>query len=164
MTQVSAFPAADPLDGTEKIPIDQGGFGRHLDIAELATYFGANRRIFTSQIVGTALTESEVLLTLTPPDGETWTFPGNLVGSVGLKTPDGTNPADTYPIDLVLDGDSTGSITISDTGVVTFATTDGDPIVLVGGTNILQAVGPATVDPLAVGYVLTLVATFSIGD
>lgn len=121
-----------------------------------------NRRIFVSQIVGVALAANEVLFTLMPPPGEAWTFAGNLAGSAGRKLPGGTNPAATYTIALTKNGIAAGSIVISDAGVVTGMTIDGDPIVLDGASgDVLQATGPATPDAAAVGYVITLLATYT---
>ena len=117
-----------------------------------------DKRLFVSQIVGTALAASEVLLTLMPPSGETWTLPGNLSTSSGKKVTGGTNPAATYTIDLQKNGSSVGSIVISTSGVVTFSTTSGAAIMLTGGTDILQAIGPASPDT-ALGYVLSIAAT-----
>ena len=113
------------------------------------------------QISGAGLEASEVMCSMFPPTGETWTFPGNLSTSSGKKLPGGTNPGASYVIDLKKNGSNVGTITISTAGVVSFATTSGAAVVLTGATDVLQAVGPATPDAAALGYVFNLVATKS---
>jgi hypothetical protein len=111
------------------------------------------------QLVDQALKANEILYAATPPNGETWAFPANFNGSSGRKLPSGVNPASTLTLDVRKNGTSVGSIVIATTGVVTFTTASGAPFSIVGGTDVLEVVGPATVSA-AVGYVFLLWAEY----
>lgn len=137
---------------------DANAFGDFLN-GYTPTGVSSNRTIMLS-ITGTALTASEVLGAIMPPTGETWTFPANLSTSSGKKLSGGVNPASTYTLDVKKNGSSVGTISISTSGVVTFSTSGGTSFSLTGGSDELQAVGHATPDT-AVGYVITLVATWA---
>jgi hypothetical protein len=116
-------------------------------------------RVLGPAITSSALTASEVFFAVTPPVGETWTFPANFANASGKKLSGGTNPAASYVIDVKKNGSSTGTITISTGGAVTFATSGGSSFTLIGGTDELQLVGPGTVDT-AVGYAFAIPLTY----
>lgn len=121
---------------------------------------GDNTREFALWIVTSPLNSNEVLAGLTPPAGETWTFPANLSTSAGLKLSGGTNPGSTYTMNLARNGTSVGSIVISTSGGVTFSTVGGAPFILTGGSDTLQVIGPASADT-ALGYAFNLKCTWA---
>lgn len=123
------------------------------------TAIANNNRLCNFSILNTALSASERVASYAPPVGETWTFPANLVGSVGAKLSTGVNPAATFNLDVRKNGTTAGTISISTTGVVTFTTVGGTSFSLVGGTDYLSVVGPGTVDTL-VDFTFTLLATY----
>lgn len=125
------------------------------------TNLGVNRRLAVLQIVGTPLGASEVLGTIAPPPNETWTIAGNFAGSTGKKKSDGVNPGATYAIAVRKNGAAAGTISISNAGAVTFATTGGATIVLDGSAgDYADFVGDAAAD-IAVGYVFNILATYA---
>lgn len=112
------------------------------------------KRGFSFQILGTAPTADEPLATWTPPSGETVTFADDFAGCVGKKIGGGTDPASSYALVVKKNGSDIGTITISTSGVVTFATT-GTTVELIGGTDTLTIYG-ATAPDTAVGYAFTM--------
>lgn len=134
------------------------------DLADVPTArgnLGANRRQAVLQIVGTPLGASEVLGTIAPPANEVWTIAANFAGSQGKKKSDGVNPAAAYAITVRKNGAAAGSITISPAGVVAFATTGAEAIVLDGAAgDCCDFVGSAVADA-AVGYVFAIALTFT---
>lgn len=69
----------------------------------------------------------------------------------------GTNPAASFALDVQKNGVSVGTITISDTGVVTFATSGGAVSFAVG--DLLSIVGPGTADTSIANCAFTLKGT-----
>ena len=112
------------------------------------------KRGFSFNIVGTAPTADEVLATWTPPSGEVVTFADDFAGCVGKKIGGGTNPVSTYALVVKKNASDVGTITISTSGVVSFATT-GTTVSLTGGTDTLTIYGATTPDA-AVGYAFTM--------
>lgn len=106
------------------------------------------------QIVGTAPTASEVLFSWSPVVGETVVFPDDFVGSSYKKISSGTNPAATYTMVVKKNASTVGSIAISTSGVVTFATT-GTTVSVIGGTDTIEVHAPVTPDAGALGYTFT---------
>lgn len=80
------------------------------------------------------------------------TLPANLTGSVGTI---GTNPSASMVLSLRDDGVEIGTITISTTGVFTFATTGGTEKVIAAGSKV-TLVGPATADTTAANADITI--------
>jgi hypothetical protein len=115
-------------------------------------------RIIGISLLTTPLEEDEVLFSVCPPTGETWTIPDNFAGAVGKKLTDGVDPATALVLDCLKNGVSVGTITISDAGVVSFNTTGG-ALSLIGGTDIFELVGPA-VASLGVGYTFSIPVTY----
>lgn len=133
------------------------------DVANAGTSranLGLNKRLFGFSILASAPTASEVLFAWTPPSGETVTIPGNLSSATYMKTSSGSNPASTYTMTIMKNGSSVGTIAISTSGVVTYATTSGASISLVGGTDVLEIVAPSSTDSGAVGYTFNMQGTY----
>ncbi len=130
------------------------------DAAAQRVTLAVNTRLVELSLTGTALTASEILGAFTPPVGETWTFPANLTTSYGLKLNGGTNPASTFTLDVVKNGSTVATISISTSGVVTFTTAGGVAFSLTGGADTCKVVGNVT-PSVAVGYVIALAATWA---
>lgn len=78
-------------------------------------------------------------------------FPANFSGSVGII---GANPTSTLVLDVKDDGTTIGTISISTTGVFTFATVGGTAKVVAAG-SFLTIVAPATPDATAANMQVT---------
>jgi hypothetical protein len=130
-----------------------------LDVGVARANLGIEKRILAPSITGIALASDEILAAFTPPSGESWTFPANFSGASGLKLAGGVNPASSYVIDFKKNGAVVGTITISTGGVVSFATSGGAAVSLIGGTDEGQIVGPA-VAGTAVGYAFAIPFTY----
>lgn len=84
-----------------------------------------------------------------------WTLPANMSGSVGYI---GVNPTATFVLSLKDDGTTIGTISISTSGVFTFATTSGTEKVVTAG-SMLTLVAPTVVDATANRASITLKGT-----
>lgn len=111
-------------------------------------------RVLNLALLGAALTTNETFAAVIPPVGETWTVPANFTGATGKKLSGGVDPASSYVITVNKNGTTVGSITISTSGLVSFATSAGS-FSLVGGADVLELVGPATAGT-AVGYAFAI--------
>lgn len=151
--------AANNLSDLANIATARDNLGVYSDAEVDAAIAALRKRVVNLAIVNSALLSGEVLAAITPPSGETWTFPANFSGASGRKLSGGTNPAASYSLDVKKNGTSVGTITISTAGAVTFATTGGTSFTLAGGTDELQVVGPATADT-ALGYAIAIPVSY----
>lgn len=142
----------DSEAGRLKVYYDDGTSAQWVDASPLGAW--APKRGFSFQIVGSAPAADELLAIWTPPSGETVTFADDFVGCVGKKISGGTDPAAAYSLVVKKNGTNVGTITISDAGVVSFATS-GTTVVLIGGTDTLEIYGAATPDA-ATGFAFTM--------
>ncbi len=140
------IPEIDTVDMTDDdmLPGRQDatpGLARYT-LGKLKAFFRGGAPLTVGGAFTTALTASEPFLLYT--FAESVTFPDNFAGSVGDIE---TNPAATFVIDVQKNGVSVGSISISTTGVFTFATT-GTTVQFVVGDK-LKLIGPAVVGTAA---------------
>lgn len=91
----------------------------------------------------------------TPMIGRALTLPANMAGSVGRVD---TNPTASFVMTLQDDGVTIGTITVSTSGVFTFATTSGT-LKLITTPTILTLVAPASVDATIANMSMTLLLT-----
>jgi hypothetical protein len=87
------------------------------------------------------------------------TFPGNFATTPGPCGSVGTNPTATATYTVKKNGSSVGTITISTSGVFTFATTSGTAINLVANDRF-TVTAPSTVDTTLADVGFTLVGTY----
>jgi hypothetical protein len=91
----------------------------------------------------------------TPMIGRALTLPANMTGSIGRV---GTNPTASFVMTLQDDGVTIGTITVSTSGVFTFATTSGT-LKLITVPTTLTLVAPASVDATIANMSMTLLLT-----
>lgn len=82
-------------------------------------------------------------------------LPANLVGSLGRV---GTNPTSSFVMNLKDDGTTIGTITVSTSGVFTFATTGGTVKTILAG-SVVTLVAPASADATVANMTMTLLGT-----
>lgn len=106
----------------------------------------------------TTPTSSEVLLLYCAPNA--LTFPANFVGSRGAIATGGANPTTSFVMAVFNNATQIGTITVSTSGVFTFATTSGLAQNVAAG-NVIRIVGPATVDATIANFAATLLGNLT---
>jgi hypothetical protein len=106
----------------------------------------------------TTPTVSEVLLLYCAPNAIT--FPANFAGSVGAIATGGANPAASFVMAVFSNATQIGTITISTSGVFTFATTGGVAQNVPAG-NVIRILGPSPVDTTVAGIAATLLGALT---
>jgi hypothetical protein len=96
-------------------------------------------------------TSAQLMWKFVAPFG--FTFPADFDGSRGHI---GVNPTSSFAMTVSVGGSEVGTVTVSDAGAFTFATTDGAPVVVVAGDEI-EIEGPVSVDATAADIAFTLV-------
>lgn len=81
-------------------------------------------------------------------------IPANMDGAIGDV---GSAPTSTYDIDVRDDGNSIGTISISNSGVFTFTTVSGNPVIIVRG-SIVTFQSPASLDSAISDIAVTIPA------